>query len=66
MQSLRELLHNTWMALAAGTHPAQKHAGTRGRGSRHPRLKPTGHQAKRRRLRKLQKLARRANRESNP
>jgi hypothetical protein len=62
MQSIRELFTAAFRALAAGTHPAQERAGTRKRGSGHPRKPPTGHQAKRRRLRKLQKASRRSNR----
>jgi hypothetical protein len=43
----------------AGTLPSQQRGtGTRFRGSRHPRLLPKGHRAKRRRLRKLQRQAR--------
>lgn len=62
MQSIKSLILAAWTSLAAGTHPTQKRTGTRYRGSRHPRRQPIGHRAKHRHLRKLQKLARRANR----
>ncbi len=62
MQSIRALFSAAFKSMLAGTHPNQDRIGTRGRGSRHPRRLPDGHQAKRRRLRKLQKAARRVNR----
>lgn len=47
----------------SGNLPSQQQGtGTRFRGSCHPRLRPKGHRAKRRRLRKLQRLARRIQR----
>jgi len=50
-------------AAISGTLPSQQQGtGTRFRGSCHPRLLPKGHRAKRRRLRKLQRQARRVQR----
>ena len=48
-------------AAMAGNMPG-KQTGTRMRGSAHPRRNPHGYRAKRRRLRKLQREARRINR----
>ncbi len=47
----------------SGSLPSQQQGtGTRFRGSCHPRLLPNGHRAKRKRLRKLQRQARRVQR----
>ena len=62
MQSISALFSAAFKSMMAGTHPNQDRVGTRGRGSCHPRKPADGHQAKRRRLRKLQKAGRRANR----
>jgi hypothetical protein len=52
-------------AAAAGSLPSQQQgAGTRFRGSRHPHQMPKGYRAKRKRLRQLQRHARKVQRES--
>jgi hypothetical protein len=62
MLSIRDLFSAALLALVSRTRSGQGNTGTRSRGSRHPRRFPIGHQAKRRRLRRLQKAARRVNR----
>ena len=59
--NLFKLIAASVAAAMAGRAP-DKQTGTRSRGSAHPRRNPHGYRAKRRRLRKLQREARRINR----